>query len=167
LYFYNYYPYRIENNHIVSLRIDTYRIVWWPYRLIPNLNCVTRQVVWAEEVCVALGRPTHRVCAWTPGPVALDISHCGSPTPGTACPCNHTTCRSHTVQHCQQQSQQVLLEKVCANLVHTKSNNKHVSLNRVLMGICHEHYFFLKLTTSMHLFHKSIAKHTLSVTTKI
>ena len=30
--------YRIENNHIVSLRIDTYRIVWWPYRLIPNFD---------------------------------------------------------------------------------------------------------------------------------
>jgi len=28
--------YRIENNYTVSLRIDTYRIVWWPYRLIPN-----------------------------------------------------------------------------------------------------------------------------------
>ena len=30
--------YRIENNHIVSLRIDTYRIVWWLYRLIPTDN---------------------------------------------------------------------------------------------------------------------------------
>ena len=30
--------YRIENNHIVSLCIDTYRIVWWPYRLIPSKN---------------------------------------------------------------------------------------------------------------------------------
>jgi len=28
--------YRIEKNHIVSLRIDTYRIVSWPYRLIPS-----------------------------------------------------------------------------------------------------------------------------------
>ena len=28
--------YRIENNHIVFFRIDTYRIVWWPYRLIPT-----------------------------------------------------------------------------------------------------------------------------------
>ena len=27
--------YLFENNHIVSLRIDTYHIVWWPYRLIP------------------------------------------------------------------------------------------------------------------------------------
>jgi len=30
--------YRIENNHIVSLCIDTYRIVGWPYRLIPNAD---------------------------------------------------------------------------------------------------------------------------------
>jgi len=36
--------YRIENNHIVSLRIDTYRIVWWPYRLIPSLYLLTRIV---------------------------------------------------------------------------------------------------------------------------
>ena len=35
--------YRIENNHIVSLRIDTYRIVWWPYRLIPNRYRQVRQ----------------------------------------------------------------------------------------------------------------------------
>jgi len=30
--------YRIENNHIVFLRIDTYRIVRWPYRLIPKTD---------------------------------------------------------------------------------------------------------------------------------
>ena len=34
--------YRIENNHIVSLCIDTYRIVLWPYRLIPNNYIIAR-----------------------------------------------------------------------------------------------------------------------------
>jgi len=38
--------YRIENNHIVSLRIDTYRIVWWPYRLIPTKKVMFSIILW-------------------------------------------------------------------------------------------------------------------------
>jgi len=36
--FYHYYLYRVVNNHIVFFRIDTYRIRWWPYRLIPTIT---------------------------------------------------------------------------------------------------------------------------------
>ena len=30
--------YSIVKNHIASFRIDTYRIVWWLYRLIPSAD---------------------------------------------------------------------------------------------------------------------------------
>jgi len=46
--------YRIENNHIVSLRIDTYRIVWWPYRLIPSQYALTSDYVLTEKVLAIL-----------------------------------------------------------------------------------------------------------------
>jgi len=45
--------YRIENNHIVSLHIDTYRIVWWPYRLIPNQAELLNASMNFEELVLA------------------------------------------------------------------------------------------------------------------
>jgi len=59
LYFYNNYPYRIANNYIVSFRIDTYRIVWWPYRLIPikklDYNRCSQLTLWCRGNASALG----------------------------------------------------------------------------------------------------------------
>jgi len=55
--------YRIENNHIVSLRIDTYRIVWWPYRLIPIIKRVYAVIKTCDHILFHhLDTITFRVC---------------------------------------------------------------------------------------------------------